>query len=203
MDSSGALYGTTWLGGGFGTIGAGTVYKLSPSASGYTEQVIHAFGGGRDGNTPWAPVIVESSGAVIGTTQYGGLSGGGSQYAYGTVFRLTPSGSTYKEAIIHYFHGGSDGFQPQAPLTEDGSTLYGTTSDGAGQFPCRGQCGTVFALTRSGHRYVHSVLYHFNERSGWFPQAGIIVDDGGLYGTTYYQGRRIKHGGGTVFKLTP
>jgi hypothetical protein len=203
MDSSGSLYGTTWLGGGFGSIGVGTVYKLSPSGSGYTEQVIHAFGGKHDGSTPWAPVIIESTGAVIGTTQYGGLSGGGSQYAYGTVFRLTPSRSTYKETIIYYFRGGSDGFQPQAPVTEDGRTLYGTTSDGAGQFPCHGQCGTVFALSLSEHRYVHSVLYHLNVGSGWFPQAGVILDNGALFGTTEYQGRRIKHGGGTVFKLTP
>lgn len=29
------------------------------------------------------------------------------------------------------------------------------------------------------------------------------IYNGALYGTTYYEGRRIKYGGGTVFKLTP
>jgi uncharacterized repeat protein (TIGR03803 family) len=73
MDSSSSLYGTTWLGGGVGSTGIGTVYKLTPSGSGYAERVIHAFQGGRnDGATPWAPVLVEPNGDVDGTTLYGG-----------------------------------------------------------------------------------------------------------------------------------
>jgi hypothetical protein len=88
-------------------------------------------------------------------------------------------------------------------VTEDGRTLYGTTGDGASQFPCHGQCGTVFALTLAGQRYVHSVLYHFKDRSGWYPSVAVIIYNGALYGTTFWQGRRIKYGGGTVFKLTP
>jgi uncharacterized repeat protein (TIGR03803 family) len=51
--------------------------------------------------------------------------------------------------------------------------------------------------------YVHDIPYHLNERSGWFPQTSVNIHNGSLYGTTYYEGRRIKHGGGTVFKLTP
>ncbi len=43
-DGAGALYGTTAIG---GTCkywnGCGTVFKLTPSSSGYTEQILHSF----------------------------------------------------------------------------------------------------------------------------------------------------------------
>jgi uncharacterized protein YceK len=209
MDSSGALYGTTWLGGGVGSIGIGTVYKLTPSGSGYAEQVIHAFQGGQhDGAFPWAPVIIELNGDVDGTTQYGGSNDAsctaeGYGGNCGLVFRLTPSGSSYTESILHLFRGGRDGSQPQAPLTNNGGVLYGTTTDGATGFPCRRECGTVYALTPAKRGYANTVLYSFNERSGWFSRAGVLVSNGALYGTTYFQGSNHHYAGGTVFKLTP
>jgi uncharacterized repeat protein (TIGR03803 family) len=196
MDAGGALYGTTWLGGGEGSLGIGTVYKVSPSGSGYTEKVIHAFRGIRDGATPVAPVILDSSGAVVGTTVAGGDGSG-------VVFRLTPSGSSYKEMVLYRFRGGEDGSQPQAPVTDVGGTLYGTTTDGASYFPCYGNCGTVFALTPTTRGYTHTVVARFGARSGWDPSAGLIEYGGALYGTAFYQGRSNSYSGGSVFSLTP
>lgn len=207
-DSSGALYGTTWLGGGVGSTGIGTVYKLTPSGAGYTERVIHAFQGGpNDGATPWAPVLVEPNGDVDGTTLYGGsndkhCTAEGYGGNCGLVFRLTPSGSEYRESILYRFRGGRDGSQPQAPVMDDGGILYGTTSDDS-EFPCSRGCGSVFALQPSGRGYAHTVLYQFNSRSGFLPRAGVILNNGALYGTTYYQGRGRSYAGGSVFKLTP
>lgn len=209
IDSNGALYGTTTAGGGAGSIGVGTVFKLTPSGSGYDERVIHAFGGRRDGLYPSAPVIVEPNGAVDGTTLYGGSGDAectveGFKGNCGLVFRLTPSSSSYKEKILYNFRGGTDGSQPAAPVIDDDGVLYGTTTDGpsGSQFPCRGACGTVFELQPSASGYAHTVLYRFNPRSGWYPRAGVIVDGGALYGTTYFQGRKQSYAGGTVFRLT-
>lgn len=210
MDSSGALYGTTTWGGGFGSIGNGTVYKLTPTANGYKERVIHAFAGSSDGSYPNAPVIVESNGDVDGTTVYGGSDDkdcNAESYGRicGLVFRLTPSGAKYKESFLYEFQGGSDGSEPEAPLLDAGGTLYGTTSDaagGGGEFPCHHGCGTVFALHPSGRHYAHEVLYHLNNNVGTYPRAGLILYNGALYGTTYYQGRR-HYAGGTVFQITP
>lgn len=205
-DSTGALYGTTMDGGGYGSIGDGTVYKLTPSGRGYEESVIHAFGGTGDGAYPDAPVIVESNGDVDGTTLYGGsddpdctVEGYGGNC--GLVFRLTPSGSSYDESFIYEFKGGSDGSQTQAPLLDVGGTFYGTTTDGKWGFPCGGECGTIFALRPSGKHYAHTVLYRLNTESGWYPRAGVILYNGALYGTTYFQGRK-HYAGGTVFELT-
>ena len=194
MDASGSLYGTTWLGGGAGSLGVGTVYKLTSSASGYTEGVIHAFGGGRDGATPLAPVVLDSSGAVVGTTVGGGNGSG-------VVFKLTPSGSSYEETILYRFRGGKDGSQPQAPVTNIGGVLYGTTTDGASDFPCSGNCGTVFTLNPVAHGYTHTVIARFGARSGWDSETALTVYDGVLYGTAFYQGRSGTISGGSVFSL--
>ena len=56
MDASGAIYGTTGLGGD-GTCynGCGTVFKLTPSGSAYTESILYSFQGGSDGGETHHP----------------------------------------------------------------------------------------------------------------------------------------------------
>ena len=84
MDSAHNLYGTTLLGetesscGG----GCGTLFKLSPSATGWSYKVIHRFGQGSDGYHPSGDLILDASGNIYGTTQAGGSSGSG------TVFQI-------------------------------------------------------------------------------------------------------------------
>jgi uncharacterized repeat protein (TIGR03803 family) len=134
FDSKGALYGTTSSG---GRRDNGTVFKLTPSGSGYTEISLHRFSGPPDGAHPVADLVFGTKGALYGTT-----SGGGTRYS-GTVFKLTPSGSGYKERILHAFTGGADGGTPKAGLIfgRDGA-LYGTTEYGG-----TGGNGTVFEVT--------------------------------------------------------
>ena len=50
IDSSGNLYGSTVQGGDFGS---GTVFELSPSATGWTHSVLYSFTGGADGGEPY------------------------------------------------------------------------------------------------------------------------------------------------------
>jgi uncharacterized repeat protein (TIGR03803 family) len=186
IEKAGALYGTTGLG---GASGAGTVFKLTPSGSGYTESVVYSFQGGSDGAYPSAGVIDEG-GALYGTTPGGGGAGDG------TVFKLTPSGSGYTESVLYSFQGGSDGASPYAGVTSKAGALYGTTFyGGLGN-------GTVFKLKRSKRAYTESVLYSFRAGSdGANPYfAGVIDEAGALYGTTYRGGA---DNSGTVFELTP
>jgi uncharacterized repeat protein (TIGR03803 family) len=97
MDESGALYGTTYTGGGAQCGGGcGTVYKLTPMPSGaYSESILFAFHGTTDGAFPYAALIVDQSGALYGTASEGG--GGGGKlcgdprfYGCGVAFRLVP-----------------------------------------------------------------------------------------------------------------
>jgi len=91
----------------------------------------------------------------------------------------------------------SDGANPQASLIMDAQgSLYGTASSG-GTY----SFGTVFKLDPFGNE---TVLHSFagNLDDGGTPVANLILDAGGnFYGTTY-QGA-TPSGGGTVFKLDP
>jgi len=213
MDAQGNLYGTTFLGGAGPCDGGwGTVFQLSPDASGgYTERVIHSFQGSLfDGQMPDAPLIFDAEGNLYGTT----LSGGQKvTAAAGTVFKLTPHPSgNWTETVLHNFNGaldgGKDGGEPQAGLLFDATgNLYGTTAGGGTGTGCVGGngCGTVFELSpTAGGAWRETILHNFtNDHSdGWIPQSTLIMDAAGnLYGTTYYGGSSPQ-GGGTVFRLS-
>jgi uncharacterized repeat protein (TIGR03803 family) len=72
--SDGNLYGTT---GGGGSIGYGTVFKITNPTTSPTESVIYSFTGGSDGSIPTASLIQASDGNLYGTTTGGGNSGNG------------------------------------------------------------------------------------------------------------------------------
>ena len=199
LDAGGNLYGTTYAGGaGCGTQGCGTVFKLAPNHDGsYTESVIYAFQGGADGAEPYANLIMDASGNLYGTT-----NGQDVASDFGTVFRLSATGSgTYTESVLYRFQGGADGANPEIGLTIDiNGNLYGTTEAGG----VGSGFGTVFRLTPNGnHGYTESVLYAFKGGvDGAYPLAGLLSDAGGnLYGAT--SGGDVPSDGGTLFRLTP
>ena len=217
LDASGALYGTTDLGGGSAacvgapsfTIGCGTVFKLTPSPSGYTETILHSFQGGEDGALPADSLIADSSGNLYGTTQFGGGTTNCAPSPSGTpgcgvVFEVTPAGY---ETILYQFQGApKDGGNPRAALLAgEGGIFYGLTKNGGAATQCAKGCGTAFELTRSGSHYtenvVHSFGIHAGDGVGPWDQNGLYADaKGNLYGTTELGGR-AKCACGTVFKL--
>lgn len=80
-DSKGNLYGTAIGGGIDGDEGYGTVFELQADG---TEKVLHVFTGKRDGGYPEGGVYVDPSGAVYGTTSYGGT------HLAGVIFEIVP-----------------------------------------------------------------------------------------------------------------
>ena len=82
FDSAGNLYGATYVG---GIHDGGVAFELLPNGDGgWTETVIHSFGAGSDGFGPWDGMVMDSNGNLYGTTEGGGIHGGG------TVFEITP-----------------------------------------------------------------------------------------------------------------
>jgi len=219
-DSKGNLYGTTFYGGlatgdckksPSGIPGCGTVFKLTPSGSTYTESVLYRFKGGIDGRYPRASLLPGAKGVLYGLTEQGGAKKGTGN---GTSFELTPKGSSYTEKVIYSFQGGSDGSDPDdnPGLTADTSgAIYGTTTDGGGASACSGGCGTIFKLTPSGSSFTESVLYAFQGGTdGVSPYGGVVIDGKAkLLGPTFFGGSgscqlssKSPLGCGTIFSVT-
>ncbi len=198
VDASSNLFGTTNLG---GANGVGTVFELSPSGATWTKTILHNFGGTKDGQFPSAGLVMDASGNLYGTTEGGGAFGNGQNNVGGTAYKLTKSGTTWIETVIHSFGSGTDGGVPRCNLTLDtADNVYGTTPQGGAQ-----ASGIVFKISpQSGGGWKESILHSFNPgnfEDGARPVAGVIFDEAGnLYGTTTVGGGQ---GGGIVFELSP
>lgn len=157
---------------------------------------LYSFTGGSDGGSLYAGLVQGSDGDFYGTTRLGGdtnLHNG--LVGYGTVFRITPSGTL---SNLHSFSGSTgDGAYPEAPLTQgaDGF-LYGTTANGGTSTNCGIGCGTVFKISTSGSL---TTLYSFSGTDGTHPNGLVQGTDGGFYGTTQGGG---DHKQGTVFRIS-
>jgi uncharacterized repeat protein (TIGR03803 family) len=178
------------------------LFELTPAAPGkWRGSVAHNFPSNVGGNSPLAGVIRDAAGNLYGTTVQGGA------YGWGNVFELTPSGSTWKETVLHNFDG-MDGAYPVAALTLDSAgNLYGTAEYGGSTF-CGYGCGTVFKLSPgSGGSWNFSVLHSFkNGKDGNYPRGGVVIDAAGnLYGTSMNSTNNADcvYGCGTVFELSP
>jgi uncharacterized repeat protein (TIGR03803 family) len=199
FDAAGKLYGTTSMGGIHETCQlestCGTVFQLSPRpGGGWSETVLHSFGGGEDGSIPGAGLTLDASGNLYGTTSQGGLHDGG------TVFELSPrQGGGWLETVLHSFNG-DDGGAPASELIFDAAgNLYGTTLQGGIH-----DSGTVFELSpRQGGGWTETVLHSFGKGTdGSRPAGGLVFDNAGnLYGATQSGG--VYTYTGTVFKLSP
>jgi len=214
-DQAGNLYGTTSSG---GTSNAGTVFELSPSGSGWTEQpLLYEFTGGSNGGAPFAGLIADEQGNLYGTTYFGGDLHCGC----GVVFELSPSpNGTWSEMVLYTFTGVPDGGNPEAALIRDTSgNLYSTTSQGGIATGCpfgSVGSGTVFELSPNGSGWTESILYRFTGGAdGSNPFNPVTMDvHGNLYGAAFNGGDLNSNnpactffgtqvGCGTVFKLTP
>jgi uncharacterized repeat protein (TIGR03803 family) len=177
LDGSGNLYGTT-VAGGEGDDGNGIVFELTPSASGWTESVIHRFGPS-DGVSPDAGLILDRAGNLYGTTPTDG------EYDAGTVYELTPENGGWNFAVLASLQT-LRGSGPGGKLAmDDKGNLYGATGS-----------GLVFKLTPSGNNWILTQLGSTDPGI----QSGVIVDSNGvIYGTDTFAGHD-QHG--TVFEVT-
>jgi hypothetical protein len=160
LDSSGNLYGATTYGGTCPAhaFGCGVAFELSRLGATHSERVLYSFGsrGKDDGVFPNGSFTLAAGGVIYGTT-----TGTELRICYkhgvscGTVFKLTPVGSSYKESVIFRFRDATQGNVPSSDLLAIGNALFGETGFG-GSPGCSsdrfgsdryGGCGTVFALS--------------------------------------------------------
>jgi uncharacterized repeat protein (TIGR03803 family) len=189
FDTAGNLYGVSAFG---GLYGQGTVYELSPSASGYTAQTLYSFTGQNDGLTPEGGLIFDSLGNLYGATAYAGNG------YNGAVFEVSPAAGGWTFNTLYDLPSGPG--VPAGPLDkltfDANGNLYGTTYDGGAN-----GVGSVFELVPSNGGWTYVSLHDFTGLSdGGFPASTLVLDgNGNLYGTASTGG----NGYGVVFEITP
>lgn len=210
FDDAGNLYGTAFQGGITNTFcdngTCGVVYELSPDGSGgWSEKTLHAFTGGEDGFWPRSGVVIDASGNIYGTTEWGGpYPANCLGHGCGVVYELSPNGhGGYKTTVLHAFTGGADGANPYGNLILDSAgNLYGTTLLGGSLTACSEGCGVAFELSRDANgSWSEELLHTFRWTDGDQPYGGLVLDStGNLYGSTTMGGTA---GRGVIFEVSP
>jgi len=134
----GYLYGTAKAGNeNCGGTGCGTVFKTTLGGALTALYSFCSQSGCMDGESPFAGLVEGTDGDFYGTTQEGGAAG------YGTIFKITPSGTLTSLYSFCVQPGCPDGASPSAALVQgtDGN-FYGTTAHGGSR-----TAGTVFSLS--------------------------------------------------------
>ena len=200
FDTAGNLYGTTTQG---GANGSGTVFELSPSSSGWTEQVIYSFTGGADGANPSGNLLIDSAGRIYGTATLGGtIVSQACPFGCGTIFRLTNASGTWRFARLFNFQGKTGGSAPLAIAFDSAGNIYGSANAGGSGCTTNLGCGTIFKLTppASGGPWKEKVLHAFNGQEGEYPTGVAFDSKGNLYGTCFGGASQNE---GNVWELTP
>jgi uncharacterized repeat protein (TIGR03803 family) len=132
--TNGDFYGTTYEG---GANGYGAIFKITPSGTLTTLYSFCAQSVCTDGQNPYAGLVQATNGDFYGTTAGGGANG------YGTIFKITPSGTLTTLYAFCSQSGCTDGAYPYAGLSQaTNGNLYGTTYAGGSA-----NDGTVFSLS--------------------------------------------------------
>ncbi len=175
----GILYGTTAAGGPYS---GGTLFRIDTAGNVY--RIIHSFGAGVDGLSPYTDVLLD------GTAIYGATLAGGA-YRGGTIFKVNSDGSGY--LLLHSFGSRYDGITPSTRLVLSDGFLFGTTSAGGAYGG-----GTVFKVSTNGFGYL--LLHNFGAGvDGVAPFSDLVVSNATVYGTTAAGG---PYKGGTLFQLS-
>ena len=195
LDASGNLFGTTFMGGAYGS---GTAFQLGASGA---ESLLWSFNPSTTATLPGmsqpeSGLVADASGNLYGTTRFGGTALGG------TLFKIAKDGT--KSVLVNFGSsapGSSSGKDPFANLIvgSDG-LLYGATTAAS-----TNSTGVVFDVDPATG--VAQDLYSFGLNTtgtgpdGNTPYGRLLRDSSGnLYGTNYTGGA---YSYGTAFKLSP
>jgi uncharacterized repeat protein (TIGR03803 family) len=174
QTSKGEFYGTTVLGGAYGE---GTIFKITAAGNLTTLYSFCVRGYPcADGSNPSAGLVQAPNREFYGTAFGGGANN------FGTVFKITASGTL---TTLYSFCGEpkcADGDNPASALVRatDGN-FYGTTSAAVIRGGQNGD-GTVFKITAAG---TLTTLHSFSGTDGDGPVGGLVqATNGNFYGTT-------------------
>lgn len=189
--ADGNFYGTAF-GGGIeggcpaGFSGGGTAFRLTSSGTLTTLVPIFCQ---PNGFSPNSALVQAANGNFFGTTLGGG---DGTNSGFGTVYEMTPTGSSTFLYSFCLQTGCADGSQPQGLILGTDENFYGTTHSGG----ANNGTGTAFEITPTGQL---TTLHTFTGGDGMDPMGDLLLDTNGtFYGITFTGGN---NGRGTLFSL--
>lgn len=186
IDSSGNLYGT--IGRDISVTGAhGAVWELPKGSS--SVSVLASFDGA-NGDEPQTPLVVDSSGDVLGETNAGG-SGPAGDVGAGTFFEIASGSGTI--TTLASFSGSGDEVSPSEGVVSDGKGDLFTVTSGISGSP-----GGVFELP-AGSSTITEIEPYSGATTGTGARTLVADSSGDLFGMTSGGGT----GGGVIFELTP
>ena len=186
FDLQGNLWGYQELGGVFACGSpidgdpCGSLYELSPSASGWTATTQFAFsadtGGGPSGN-----LVADASGNFYGTLDNAGPGGSGG------VFQFVPSNGAFR--LIYSDAGDPAEFAgPYGGVVMDAAGNLYAADEGDGPYHCAPTgCGFVFKLSPENGYWNFTNLHNFTGGSdGGIPVGPLALDaDDNVYGVDF------------------
>lgn len=175
-DAHGNLFGATQ---GYcyrGTCGNGSVFELSPKATGgWAFRVLHSFG---HVSQPDAGVILDKAGNLYGTTVFGGpptCSGTGC----GTVFKLTHVAKTWTFTTIYTFDYTHGAYPMGNLIVDSAGSLYGTTNGGGSTW----NGGVAFRLSPTKTGWKETMLKAFGAPGDGRQASSVVFGSSGhLFG---------------------
>ena len=194
QGKDGNFYGTTYFG---GTANSGTVFKFSKAG---VMTILHSFPQPThlvfpDGAYLQGALVQGTDGNFYGTAPQGGIDPG----SYGTLFKITPTGTFTNLYDFNPPGGLVLGYFPLAGMIQasDGN-FYGTTELGG---PSGCSCGTVFQLTPAG--VVTQIAEFDDANTGRWP-LGIPLQaaDGTLLITNSRGPSVSSHDPGTIMQIS-
>ena len=193
MDRTGNLFLNAQNG---GDAGVGTLIELVHHHGRFWKPTqLYSFcavTGCTDGSGPSGALAFDAAGNLFGTT-----AGGGTQSS-GTLFEISPAGSTWNEQVLYNFCSKN--------RCKDGTPPVGVASDAAGgligaaAFGGRGQgSGTLFRFDAGAFQLVYQFCHDRHCSDGIAPESPPLADGAGnFFGTTYEGGT-----GGVIYEITP
>jgi uncharacterized repeat protein (TIGR03803 family) len=160
----------------------GIFFRLTPAG---VFTVLYTFTGGADGSFPSA-LTQGTDGNFYGSAYYGPETPLNIFNGYGTIFKITPTGTL---TTLYTFTGGTNGGNPGNIIQGKDGNLYGVTD-----YPT---IQTLFKVTPAG---VRSTVYSFTAANGTGPSRLISSTDGNIYGTTQTGGIPKA---GSIFRIDP
>jgi uncharacterized repeat protein (TIGR03803 family) len=182
VDAAGNLYGMT---SGFPSL-EGTVFKLSPTASGWRFTSLYSLPGSDSGE--YGTLAFAPNGTLVGTAPAAGTNG--DLFSLSPFSHVSPTTlGNWMYTLLHGFTGGDDGSSPSGSFVVDSSgNIYGTTQQWGAN-----QRGTLYEFTNGSLQILHA--FPAFPGDGKYP-VGLVSGSDGLYGITVVGG---SYGGGTLF----